>query len=335
MSLLARRFASAFALLLSPALGCDARRAPTFSDAAVAPPPPSTTTTASPSVTPSASAAPAWEWAFDCADTSGPTSARSIGHTSIVFKVELASGKRAAWKPDAKKVRGRYRGEVAAYRLATALRLPNVPPACARTFDAAAARTAIGGSPEGARLLADEIIAEKGGIHGVIIPWIERLRFWPIEKEPLRTEVRGWLASADIPMEKIALARQASELVAFDFITGNWDRYSGANVGLDASGSRVLFIDNDAAFMERPPPQELARNRARLEATMRFSRTLVATARALDAERLRAAFGEEAPGRPLLGDSVVAGVAGRIAELLALVDARIRERGEAATLYFE
>ncbi|MBX3264153.1 MAG: hypothetical protein KF782_31060 [Labilithrix sp.] len=301
-----------------------ARRGPT-------PPRPSARRT----VDASAAAAAQPSWAFGCEDEGTPRSGKSVGHTSVVFKVELSSGKKAAWKPNARRVKGRYRGEAAAFRLAQALGIPNVPPACVRAFDANAAAAALAPSPDAAKLFASEAIVEGGKVHGVVVPWIDGLTFWPLEKEPLRSEVRAWLgAGGEIPAAKVDLARQASTLVAFDFVTGNWDRYSGENVGLDRAGSLVLYIDNDAAFMEGPPKARLAENQARLEATARFSRRLVARARALDEARLAAALGEEAPGRPLLSAAAVTAVAKRLAAFVAIVDAKIAAHGEDATLYF-
>ena len=56
-----------------------------------------------------------------------PTSAKSIGHTSVVFKIELSTGVKAAWKPASRRGPVRYKGEVAAYRLARLLAITNVP----------------------------------------------------------------------------------------------------------------------------------------------------------------------------------------------------------------
>lgn len=282
----------------------------------------------------SVASVPDLTWAFDCTDLGTPKRGKSVGHTSVVFKLELSNGKKAAWKPNARKVKERYRGEIAAFRLGRALGIPNVPPACPRTFDAAIARTALAPTADAAQLFADQVIVEQEQIHGVVIPWIDGLRFWPLEKEPLRTEVRSWLASGDIPPEKRLLAGDASTLAAFDFITGNWDRSSGENVGLDAAGSRLIFIDNDAAFMERPPADQLARNKALVEATARFSKGFIKAVRALDAGQLAQAIGEESAGHPLLSATVLAAVGRRMTDLLTIVDAKIAARGETATLYF-
>jgi hypothetical protein len=274
-------------------------------------------------------------WAFGCDDTSSPLGGKSIGHTSVVFKLELSNGKKSAWKPNAKKVKGRYRGEVAAFRLAEALGIDNVPPACLRVFDASSAAAALAANDEAAKLFGAEAIVEDGKVYGAVIPWIDGLQFWPLEKEPLRSEARTWLtAGKEIPKAKLDLARQTSTLIAFDYLTGNWDRYSGANVGMDRSGSHVLYVDNDAAFMEPPPKDSVARNKALLAATDRFSRSFVERLRALDAERLAATFGIEAPGRPLLSRASVAAVVRRQRELIAAVDTKVAAHGENETLYF-
>ena len=55
--------------------------------------------------------------------------AKSIGHTSVVFKIEGADGRTIVWKPDSRIGRGRYKGEIAAYRLASLFGIDNVPPA--------------------------------------------------------------------------------------------------------------------------------------------------------------------------------------------------------------
>src|SRR5579859_462624 len=56
----------------------------------------------------------------DCGDP--PIAAKSIGHTSYVLKITLADGSRGVFKPRSRRPLGdrRYRGEIAAYRLAAA-----------------------------------------------------------------------------------------------------------------------------------------------------------------------------------------------------------------------
>lgn len=240
-------------------------------------------------------------------------SAKSIGHTSVVFKLELESNAKMAWKPSSRRGKDRWRGEIAAAKLGDALAIPNVPPACMRTFTRADLEPHL---PKGA---LDEVISYEEGVNlidGAMIPWIEGLRFMELGKDA------G--ATPDV-------AAQLSTLVVFDAITGNWDRYSGGNVGLDASGTRVLFIDNDAAFMEGAPPKDLAANVARVESTQKFSRSLVKRLRTLDVPK---AFGTLPDGAPLLSPGMQKSVSERIANVLKIIDAKIAARSENDVLTF-
>jgi hypothetical protein len=329
------------ALVALPA--CEEKKASTPPDAAARPPlgtiaiigspPAASSAPASPPPSLDTSTSEAASWCSDTTTT--PRTGKSIGHTSVVFKLEMSNGKKVAWKPNAKKVKGRYKGEIAAFRFAEALGLHNVLPACLRTFDAPAVAGALAPNAEAAKVFADEAIVEQGKVHGAVIPWVDGLQFWPLEKEPLRSEARGWLtAKGVIPEARADLAKQTSNLIAFDYLTGNWDRYSGENVGIEKVGVLILFIDNDAAFMEAPPREHLARNKALLDATDRFSRRFVRQVRALDEDRIATALGEEAPGQPLVSRAVVALVARRAKELVAVVDAKIAAHGEGETLYF-
>ena len=55
-----------------------------------------------------------------------------------------------------------------------------------------------------------------------------------------------------IPPEKRPLAAQLSDLVLFDFLTANPDRYSGGNIKMSPDGSQLYFMDNTMAFFLNP-----------------------------------------------------------------------------------
>lgn len=254
-------------------------------------------------------------------------SARLIGHTSVVLKWKLEGGLVAAWKPDSRRGRDRYRGEIAARRLGVALHLSNVPEACLRSFSKAELRQAL--DREGVALIESEVLADKNGdVPGALIPWIEGLGFPPLESEPLLGRWKAGLAGTATKTsdEDAALFADLSTLIAFDTISGNWDRWSGANVGKDPHTGRLLFIDNDGAFYASPPPDALARNQRLLGATKRFSKAFTTALEALDASdatRLERVFGEDLAGKPLLAPKAVEGVRAR----LALVRAAIQKAG--------
>lgn len=252
-----------------------------------------------------------------------PTSAKAIGHTSLVFKIELSTGKKAAFKPASRRGPVRYKGEIAAYRLGLALGVANVPRAFFRAFDASSLAAAKG---------ADEMIVANGVVKGALIPWISDLGFLALEQAPLSVEWKQWLRrGAPVPDDKRELARQISVLVAFDYLTGNWDRWSGGNVGLEKDTGTLLYIDNDGAFFEIAPLEGLARNKRLLAGIDRFSRGFIGRVRSLDDAELTRAIGEETTGVPLLSPKALAGVLQRRKELLDVVDAKVKANGEPAT----
>lgn len=262
--------------------------------------------------------------------TAAPESGKSVGHTSVVFKLRLEGGLEAAWKPRSKRGKERYRGEIAAYRLATGLGLSNVPPAIPRAFEAHTLALALGSSTPAGTLLADETTADhEGQIVGALIPWIQHLGFLPLEESS--AEWHAWLAPHGVvPPDKRALAADISTMIAFDYLTANWDRWSGGNIGVDPETHRLLFIDNDAAFSDVPPPEQLAGMRRRLGSVGKFSRSFIGAVRGLDLDGLRTLEGEVSPGHPLLTEEVLSGVMKRRAELVAVVDAASAKESDAA-----
>ena len=256
------------------------------------------------------------------ADPPTITRAKSIGHTSVVFKITFAGGNEAAFKPESHRGKTRYRGEIAAYRLGQSLGLPNVPAALFRRFRATELRSVLPG--ESADLFDREVVVDAdGGIKGAIIPWIKGLEFLPLS------------ASSALLEKDPALAAQISTLIVFDVVTGNWDRWSGGNVGFDRSANRVLFIDNDGAFFDPIPAGPGEANVALLRKTEHFSRSFVTRLRALTFTALAAAIGEEAPGVPLLSAHVLEEAEKRRKNAVSIIDAKIAAHGEASVLSLE
>jgi hypothetical protein len=240
-----------------------------------------------------------------------------VGHTSVVFKLSLDGGATCVYKPRSHRGPLRYKGEVAAYRLAVALGLPNVPRATIRTFDAAKLRAAV--APSGAANLFDrEVIVEGKTSIGALIPWIDALELVPLETEPWWSRWRGWLKKgAPIPDDQRKLAAEISTMIAFDYVTANFDRWSGGNVGRDKTTGTLLFVDNDGAFYEVPHQAPLERQLGLLRGVERFSKSFVKALEGLDRDKLREAIGEEAPGVPLLSDKVLTATDERRKKVLA------------------
>ena len=98
-----------------------------------------------------------------------PVRGKSIGHTSVVFKLALDGGLDVAYKPRSHRGGERFHGEIAAYRLAVALGLDNVPPAVPRSFPADVLRKSL--DDQASALFAQEGVVEEGGtVRGALIP---------------------------------------------------------------------------------------------------------------------------------------------------------------------
>ena len=263
--------------------------------------------------------------------TPTPVSAKSIGHTSYVLKLRFDDGAQAAFKPRSKLPLGdhRYRGEIAAYRLAHALGLDDVPPAYPRSFDAAALRALLPDFTEHA------LVDDDGGVRGALIPWVEHYEVLPLETAAWRDRWEPWLfdAGATVPGDQRALASSISTMIVFDYVTANWDRWSGGNVARDGATGTLLFVDNDGAFYEWPTPVTVAAQLTLVRRITRFSRRFADALRAMTGPALRQAFGEESPGVTLLPERAMAGVEERRRTAVGVIEARVGDGG--ATFAFE
>lgn len=276
--------------------------------------------------------------------------AKSVGSTSVVFKVPLDGGIAAAFKPETRKHGSRWRAEVAAYRLSRALGLDNVPVTVPRAAKMEALHASTRSSAMG-RLLRDQCLPRPDGkLPGAMIAWIPGLSRLPLEDDPMWTAWHEWVA-IDPPTRSIelhvapaaakklrqarALAPQVSSLVAFDHLTGNRDRWSGHNVLVDVTHTRIVYIDHNLAFDEKLDLAATHKRRMVLHRVERFSRALLASARKLTRASLVEAFGVDDLGGPLLRDGQIDAVLTRRDELVAYVDELIAKHGEPRVLSFE
>jgi hypothetical protein len=125
-------------------------------------------------------------------------------------------------------------------------------------------------------------------------------------------------------------------MVVFDFLIGNWDRFSGGNLPVDSSRERAILRDNDRAFSH---PLHERRYESLLEGltrTRRFSKNLVRRLGELDERSLRAELAEDPSQatQPLLSDAQIADFFDRRATVLSYIAAMIEERGEPQVLFF-
>lgn len=202
------------------------------------------------------------------------------GGSSLSFRVEFADGSRGAFKPAQTNLQTIPRKEVAAYRLNRLLGLNAVPPAAPRMVsrDELLAHLHPDTQPLVPRIQAETIFNPFGKTAGVIMYWVPEIKDSGFDTPVGQQQTSQWLTQGfPIPLDKRPVAAQVSDLVVFDFLTANPDRYSGGNMKMSVDGSRLYFMDNTMAFFL--DPMSHGRPRAVLQRTQRFSRHLY---RALD-----------------------------------------------------
>jgi hypothetical protein len=270
----------------------------------------------------------------------------SVGSTSLVLKVPLDGGLTAAFKPETRRHGRRFRAEVAAYRLSRALGLDGVPPSTARAVRAATL-LASARNVGTADLVREQAIVRDDLISGAMIAWLPGLRVLPLEREPLRTAWGEWLAitpprtppkarSSDAKLAAVRpLAPQIAAMIALDTLTGNRDRWSGFNVHVDQTGTRLVFLDNNLAFDEVEDLAAARRRRATLARVERWPKGLVGKLRALDDAAIETTVGLDHEGQPLLSAAQLSGIRARRDELVTWIDELVGKYGEEKVLSFE
>jgi hypothetical protein len=253
-------------------------------------------------------------------------SRRPVGSTSVNYACDLAGEIDMAFKPRSATHGEAYLSEIAAFRLNRMLGLSRVPPACSRVM------------PRGSLRLpaSSPVVAERdGSVRGAAIYWCPVLRDSRIDQERARARWtdqlrnRGRLSDADRPR-----AEEISTLIAFDVLTGNWDRWSGSNVPMDASG-HLIYLDNNGGFSEPFGERMMAGVLRHLRPVQRFSRALIERARALTEGSIRAEMALDGDAaHPPLNPTQIASLLRRRDALVAHVDELVRRQGAEATLCF-
>ena len=197
------------------------------------------------------------------------------GGSTLSFRVELADGSRAAFKPAQTDLRTIPRKEVAAYRLNRLLGLDAVPPAAPRMVSREEIFSHLDPDTLTAlpRIRAETVFNPVGRTAGVVMYWVPGIKDSELDTPEGIHQSMQWLTQGQpIPVDKRSWAAQLSQLVVFDFLTSNPDRYSGGNMKTSADGSRLLFMDNTMSFFIEPEGNE--KTRSILHRTQRFSRQL-------------------------------------------------------------
>lgn len=247
---------------------------------------------------------------------------QNVGSTSVNLHLRLEGGIDAAWKPRTSNHGDHYRAEIAAYRLNRLLGLTRVPPAVSRAIPRAQLRL----QPD-----SPVVFERDNTARGAAIYWVPVLRPSRIDDPQEQERWSRWLRQGRaLPPDQSQRAEEISTLLVFDFLTGNWDRWSGANVPMDAGG-HLIYRDNNGGFEEPFVEGLLQRSRSMLHRTQRFNRAVITRARAMTEASVRAEMSLD-PDRtyPPLTAQQLRSLLRRRDILVEYVDGLVRRHGEAA-----
>ena len=289
------------------------------------------------------------------------------GGSSLVYRLIFDKKTFAAFKPRQTRKQSNYRAEIAAYRLCPLMRCrfdvpENVPVWFDyRQFSGLYAR--LPSNPKDGMKDIEVVKTDEGDrIYGTKKVWVEAFGVFPIEYEELWMPWFGMTKEAlkairvadafkgisngkgrlseiaprlieqlgDVTAYELSL--QLSNLLVFDYLINNWDRYSvkeafwGVNCQL-AKG-RFMSIDNGAAFSVK----ELPASEENLKKISRFSRLTYETVKALDKEKtFRRLFDEPEPKDEARFETFW----NRRERYMAYVDGLVAAHGEENVFFFE
>lgn len=217
------------------------------------------------------------------------------GGSSLSFRVDFADGSRAAFKPAQTNLQTIPRKEVAAYRINRLLGLSSVAPAAPRMvsrdelFQHLHSET----MPFLPRIRAETLFNPVGETAGVVMYWIPEIKDSGLDTPEGIAMTAQWLAQGYPlpPLDKRTLAAQVSNLIVFDFLISNPDRYSGGNMKMSPDGSQLFFMDNTMGFFLDPMGHE--KPRVVLLRTQRFSKRLYRALDRLTMPMLERVLGDE------------------------------------------
>lgn len=260
------------------------------------------------------------------------------GGSSVSMRVKFADGKKAALKPEQTGRPTDPRSEIAGYHLDRLLGFGRTAAVVGRRFDMGQIRAALVASKAEPAFLdrLDKLVVKDGHVDAALIAWHTA----PLVEEETAP---AWIAPLEtreaVSKEAVPKLAEWSDLVVFDFLVDNPDRYSGGNILRLDKGGPIVFLDQGAAFGKGRLAQGLT-TKDKLEKVCRFRpETLdvlkkVGSSAAKDDKlgaRLQKSLARD-PIAPVLDDAQLAGVDDRVRALEADVRACSAKLGAAHLL---
>ena len=241
--------------------------------------------------------------------------------TAVVYCLDHGDGILSAFKAERPHQESWWRHEIVSYRLAKLLGIDSrVPPVVGRRVPAAIF---------GRYAASDRLIVQSDHqIRGSAAVWIAALHGEQLHTPELRRAWESWLVpGAVIPAASRERARQISEVLVFDWLMANYDRWNCCNIPVDESGQLVVR-DNDGGWA----PSVMSRVNAP-DDVKRLPRRLWERLRTVDGAALRT----EVERDPLRGENLIGRIEcdlydRRKARLVTHIEGLIRRYGEPAVL---
>lgn len=164
--------------------------------------------------------------------------------TLYVFHMDLGDGVEISFQPEQTRLESFWRREITSYHLARLLGIENrVPP----TIGKRVPLSAFGRYARGANLVVDR----EGMVYGSASVWVPVLHGAQMHEAPARREWSGWMNPANpLPERHRERARQVAEVLVFDYLAANYDRWNCCNIAVDENND-LVFRDNDAGWLPR------------------------------------------------------------------------------------
>jgi hypothetical protein len=258
------------------------------------------------------------------------------GGSSVSLRFTFKDGTMAAFKPDQHHEQTVPRFEIAAYRLNRLLGLSRVPPATWRRISKAELLERLDAKSRVARSrILEEVQWDKDGtVAGEVSVWIPVIRHLPLETFEFRKKWVRWLAPYDyLWQEEYSLAGQVSNMILFDFLVNNPDRFTGNNTLADARLKRLYYMDNTYAFYLNGEGSAIGRQYIRV--ARRYSEKMIRNLRRLDLRTIRTEVADAAGAPwPILSDPEIEALMLRKDYLIREITRNIAHFGWEKTVIF-
>lgn len=217
---------------------------------------------------------------------------KKIGLFSFSFYFNLEGEIDCNFKPQTYKG-PRWRMEIAAYRIGKLLGLNLIPPVTLRMENYNTIEELL--KKKGDKTLLEEvnkaiIKTNNGYVKGSAQYWVPYIEHSQIDTFPEYLKNWAKLLSQSYKLEEgeIAFSNSLSKMITFDYLIGNWDRWSGGNVIFTKyNGEKVLlFMDHNNSFLSPMPTHLQDKLEKPFLTVQRFSRSLLHSIETLSREKI-------------------------------------------------